>query len=142
MHLSGHKNEASVRSYNRDCSMQEKKKNGRHTSLFGYPIIHNFKSRTQHNYPTCSVGRNSRNSYSSSKCPKSSTTVIYFHVFGDHIQFLIQQLSSTSEITSNSFVKFDSASHNKHDCDMAVLDCAHRLVLLREAVILNVKQIK
>ena len=26
MHMSGHKNEASVRSYNRDCSMQQKKK--------------------------------------------------------------------------------------------------------------------
>ena len=47
-------------------------------------------------------------------------------------------MSSTSEITRNSFVKFDSTSHNKHDCDMAVLDYARRIVLLREAVILNV----
>ena len=51
-------------------------------------------------------------------------------------------MSSTSEITRNSFVKFDSTSHNKHDCDMAVLDYARRIVLLREAVILNVLQNK
>ena len=51
-------------------------------------------------------------------------------------------MSLTSEITRNSFVKFDSANNNKHDCDMSVLDYARRIVLLREAVILNVKQNK
>ena len=35
-------------------------------------------------------------------------------------------------------MKFDSANNNKHDCDMSVLDYARRIVLLREAVILNV----
>ena len=66
MHMSGHKN-ASVRSYNRDCSMQQKKKNERYTCFFGYPRIHDFKSETQHSCPTCSIGRNRRNSYSGSK---------------------------------------------------------------------------
>ena len=32
---------------------------------------------------------------------------------------------------------FDSTSHNKHNCDMDVMDYARRIALLSEAVILN-----
>ena len=71
MHMIGHKNEASVRSYNRDCSMQQKKKMSDTLASVVIP-----KSRTQHSCPACSVGRNRRNSYPSWKRPKSSAAVI------------------------------------------------------------------
>ena len=128
-------NEASVRSYNRDCSMQQKKKMS-DTLLSGYPKIHNFKSQHSTVVPrvpsaeieeTVTPARNVQNLALQSSCLRGSYPIPHSPI-----------VSSTSEIIRNSFLKFDSTSHNKHDCDMALLDYARRIALLREAAILNV----
>ena len=103
MHISCHKNEASVRSYNRDCSMQLKKKIS--DTLASLVIPESTISNPEHSTVVPRVP--------SAEIEETVTPARNVQNLALHSYNFMSSLCSTSEMTRNSFVKSISANHNK-----------------------------